>query len=61
MNKEEILAFATNFIMTYGLKIIGALMVWIVGWWVIKLLNIGFGKMLDPQKVNEFYMHLRQP
>lgn len=36
MNLESILEKATDFITTYGIKVIGAIVIWIIGSWVIK-------------------------
>ena len=53
MSKEEIFEQVSSMVLTYGPKIVGAILVWIVGWWIIKLLNVGFGKMLDRRQVDE--------
>ncbi len=53
MSKEEIFEYVSDIVMTYGLKIIGAIVVWIIGWWVIKLLNVGFRKFLDRRSTDE--------
>ena len=47
MTPEEILAQITEMALEYGPKIIGAIIVWIVGGWIIKLLLRGFGKVMD--------------
>ncbi len=36
MNLESILEKATDFMSTYGIKVIGAIVIWIIGSWVIK-------------------------
>jgi len=36
MNLETILEKGTDFILTYGIKVIGAIVIWIIGSWVIK-------------------------
>jgi small conductance mechanosensitive channel len=47
MKTEEILKQLTEIALAYGPKLIGAIVVWIIGGWVIKALTKGFGKMLD--------------
>ncbi len=53
MNKEEIFTFLSDIAITYGLKIIGAIAVWIIGWWVIKLISAGFGRFLNRRNTDE--------
>lgn len=37
----------------YGLKIIGAIIIWIIGSFIVKTLNKAFGKVLDKNKTDE--------
>jgi small conductance mechanosensitive channel len=53
MTKEEIFEFLTDIVLTYGLKIIGAIIVWTIGWWLIKLLSAGFSKFLNSKNTDE--------
>ncbi len=46
---DEIMAVATE----YGPKLVGAILVWVIGSWVIKLLSRGFGKMLERAKLDD--------
>lgn len=52
MNTEQILNQATQIVVEYGPKLIGAIVVWIIGSWVIKMITKGFGKMLDKREVD---------
>jgi len=47
MNTQEILDLVTGIVMEYGPKLIGAVVVWIIGGWVVKMLTNAFGRMLD--------------
>lgn len=53
MNLEEILALIKTYAVEYGIKLIGAIAVWIIGGWVIKFLIKGFGKMLDKRGADD--------
>jgi small conductance mechanosensitive channel len=53
MSKEEIFELVSDIVITYGPKIIGAVVIWILGWWVIKLINVGFGRMLNRRDTDE--------
>lgn len=52
MNSEEILETIKEIILTYGPKLIGAIVVFIVGLWVVKILTKSFGKILDKRNVD---------
>jgi small conductance mechanosensitive channel len=41
-----------GFLTTYGLRLIGALIVLLIGLWVIKALSSSFGKMMDRKKMD---------
>jgi small conductance mechanosensitive channel len=41
-----------DLVLLYGPKLIGAIVVWIIGSWVIKLLTKGFTKMLEKSKTD---------
>ena len=47
MNVEEMITMGQTMAIEYGPKLVGAIVVWIVGSWIIKLLLGGFGKILD--------------
>ncbi len=53
MNTEEIFAQVKDIVITYGPKVIGAIIVLILGGWVIRLLTKGFEKALTKSKVEE--------
>lgn len=53
MNIEEILALVKTYAMEYGFKLIGAIAVWIIGSWVIKILAGAFGKMMDKRGADD--------
>ena len=52
MNVENVVEQLTVIAVQYGPKLLGAILVLIVGSWVIKVLSSGFGKMLDKRNVN---------
>ena len=52
MNTEQILNQGTQIVIEYGPKLIGAVIVWIIGSWVIKMVTKGFGKVLDKREVD---------
>lgn len=52
INLEEGLAQATSMVMEYGPKILGALVVWFIGGWVIKALSSGISKAMDRSSVD---------
>jgi small conductance mechanosensitive channel len=52
MNAEEILTMVQTMALEYGPKLIGAIVVWIVGSWVIKILINIFGKAVDKSKLD---------
>lgn len=52
MDLENILETLNTYITAYGLKLIGAVVVWIIGRWVIKLLLKAFSKVMDKSKTD---------
>ena len=52
LNLEGILSQLTEIAVQYGPKLIGAILVLIVGTWIIKALTKGFGKLLDRSKTD---------
>ena len=52
MNTEQILNQATQIVIEYGPKLIGAIVVWIIGSWVIKMITKGFSKMMDNRGID---------
>lgn len=53
MNIDSVLEKITDIAVTYAPKLIGAILVWIVGGWIIKGLVRAFTKMLDKSKTDE--------
>lgn len=53
MNTEQILTKLTGIAVEYGPKLIGAIVVWIIGSWIIKALTNGFGRMLEKIKTED--------
>ncbi|MCP3929266.1 MAG: mechanosensitive ion channel [Bacteroidetes bacterium] len=53
MNMEQILDQLTEISVNYGLKLIGALAVWIIGGWIVKILVEKFSKILSKSKTDE--------
>ncbi|WP_435234611.1 mechanosensitive ion channel family protein [Psychromonas sp. PT13] len=49
---EQLMNTALNLAVLYGPKLIGAIVVWVIGSWVIKLLVKGFGKVVDKSKLD---------
>lgn len=47
MELDKILETLSTYATEYGLKLIGAIVVWIIGRWVIKLILKAFGKVMD--------------
>ncbi len=52
LNFSEILSYLTNAVIEYGPKLIGAIIVWIIGSIIIKKLIKVFGKILDKQDID---------
>ena len=52
MSTEQILSQVTEIAGEYGLKVIGAIAVWIIGTWIIKALTRAFSKMMDKGKTD---------
>ena len=53
MNFEKIINQLIEIVVEYGPKLIGAVVVFIVGIWIIKALTKGFGKMLNKRKADD--------
>jgi small conductance mechanosensitive channel len=53
MNTEKIIDQIVEIAVSYGPKLIGAIAIWFVGIWIIKLLTKTFGKMLDKRKTSD--------
>ena len=53
MNTEQILDEVIEKSLDYGPKIVGAVVVWIIGSWIIKAMTNGFGKLLEKQKAGK--------
>ena len=52
MNTEKILDFISEKTLEYGPKLIGAILVWIIGSWIIKILLKSFSKVLDKKNTD---------
>ena len=52
MNPETILSQITEMSVTYGPKLIGAILVWFIGGWIVKLIVSGFNKAMDKGKTD---------
>ncbi len=53
MNTDLILNQFTGIVVEYGPRLIGAIVVFFIGGWIIKALTSGFGKMMDNRKTDE--------
>tara|TARA_R110001632_G_scaffold89433_1_gene192809 strand:- start:10949 stop:11764 length:816 start_codon:yes stop_codon:yes gene_type:complete len=53
MNSEQIVAKLTDLVITYGPKLIGAILLLIVGSWIIKVISKSFGKSLDRKDIDQ--------
>ena len=53
MNTDEILDKVTNMAIEYGPKLIGAILVFIIGSWVIKMIMKSLSKLLEKRKIDE--------
>ncbi|MEQ8302482.1 MAG: mechanosensitive ion channel [Cyclobacteriaceae bacterium] len=47
MNTDQIMSQATEWVFEYGPKVLGAIVVWIIGGWVIRALVSGQSKLMD--------------
>ena len=47
MNTEQLLNQASQIIIEYGPKLVGAIFVWIIGSWIIKMISKGFNRLMD--------------
>lgn len=52
MQVEQIMKQLSEIIVNYGPKLIGAIIVWIIGSWIIKALTRAFARMLDKRKTD---------
>lgn len=52
MNSEQIIEKLTNLAITYGPKLIGAILLLIIGSWIVKLVSKSFGKFLDNKNID---------
>lgn len=53
MDLEKWIDIAQGFIMEYGIKVIGAIVIWIIGSWIIKKLNKGIAKVMSKKNYDE--------
>ena len=53
MEPDKIINQSWNIILEYGPKVIGAIVVWIIGTWIIKVLTRGFINILDRNEIDE--------
>ncbi|APY11273.1 mechanosensitive ion channel protein [Seonamhaeicola sp. S2-3] len=49
MDLERYINIAQDFIVTYGIKVLGAIVIWIIGSWLIKKINNGIAKVMTKQ------------
>lgn len=56
MNSEEIINQITDVALVYGPKLIGAIIVWIIGGWIIKAIGSGVQKALENSKTDPSLM-----
>lgn len=52
MTPEELMPQLTNLIFSYGPKLVGAILILIVGFWVVKALSSGFKRLLDARQID---------
>ncbi len=52
MNTEEIMNQATTWFFEYGPKVLGAIVVWIVGGWIIRVLLSGLSGLMDKSNLD---------
>ncbi|MCG6200296.1 mechanosensitive ion channel family protein [Psychromonas antarctica] len=52
MNAEDVVNLVQNITLEYGPKLLAAIVVWVIGVWVIKLLMKGFGTVMDKSKLD---------
>jgi len=52
MNVDEMIKYATEMSLEYGPKIIAAVVVWIIGSWIIKLVLSGLNKIMNKSNVD---------
>lgn len=52
MNKEQIFGIVTNVVEKYGPKLLGAIVVLIIGSWIIKLINNSFSRLLEKRNID---------
>lgn len=52
MNTEKILDFVGEKILEYGPKLVGAILVWIIGSWIIKAITKSFDKLLSKRNTD---------
>jgi small conductance mechanosensitive channel len=53
MNSDQIIAQITEIMVAYGPKLIGAILVLLVGSWLIKALTKGFGNLLEKREIDD--------
>jgi small conductance mechanosensitive channel len=53
MNTEQILNQLNQLVLDYGPKLIGAIVVWIIGGWIIKAIINGFDKVMEKNQTDE--------
>lgn len=53
MDLEKIMSKGIDFISEYGIKVIGAIVIWIIGSWIIKKLTNATGKLMAKKNYDE--------
>ena len=51
-NIEKYIDIVNGFIVTYGMKLVGAIVVLIFGLWIVRVINRAFAKMLEKRKID---------
>lgn len=52
-NLDKWVDIAQGFVVDYGLKIVGAIVIWIIGSWIIKKVNKGIAKVMTKKNYDE--------
>ena len=52
MNADRIIEYFTELILTYGPKLLGAIVVWIIGIWIIRALMRGLGNVMSKSQLD---------
>jgi small conductance mechanosensitive channel len=53
MDVDQIMSLLTEIVVNYGPKLLGAIVIWIIGGWIIKVLTKSFSKMMDKGNMDD--------